>query len=260
MLIPLDRKICTENVRTPNQRSHGNMVEGVAHDFRNYMHIIAAAANLMEKSAQDTRTVKGCEIIIDVCHKASELVTDMISLSKGGKDQQREININDEVEKCTSLLAAILPRHVQLERDFDESLPVVSAKVSQIHRILINLVNNAAEAMNQQGRIRITTGKTLVTERDCRLHPDARPGEFVILTVSDTGPGISPHLIGRIFDPFFSTKEDGDNAGLGLTTVRKILRGHRGWIDVESEVGQGTTFKLFFPAVSAGGDVPHAPS
>jgi two-component system, cell cycle sensor histidine kinase and response regulator CckA len=198
--------------------------------------------------------VKGCEIIIEVCHRASELVNDMIRLPKDGEIRLREININDEVENCTSLLAIILPRQIRLERDCCESLPGISAKASQIHQILINLVNNASEAMNHQGRIRIETAKTLVAASDCRLHPDARPGEFVILRVSDTGPGISSHVISRIFDPFFSTKEGGDNAGLGLTTVQRIMREHEGWIDVKSREGQGTSFRLFFPSVTPGGD------
>ncbi len=207
MLIPLDRNICTENVGAPKLQFPGNTAEGAVHDFRDYMHIIASAANLMGKTNRDTRTVKGCEIIIEVCHRASELVNDMIRLPKDGEIRLREININDEVEKCASLLTIILPRQIRLERDCCEFLPGISAKASQIHQILINLVNNASEAMNHQGRIRIETAKTLVAASDCRLHPDARPGEFVILRVSDTGPGISSHVISRIFDPFFSTKE-----------------------------------------------------
>ncbi|EFK10399.1 ATPase/histidine kinase/DNA gyrase B/HSP90 domain protein [delta proteobacterium NaphS2] len=172
--------------------------------------------------------MKGCEIIIDVCHRASELVDDMIHLSKGGRNCFREIRINDEVQNCLFLLERILPRYIQLEGDFDESLPVISAKVSEIARVVINLVNNAAEAMNGRGRICIATGKTLVTETDCRFCSDARPGEFVTLTVSDTGPGISPRLVSRIFDPFFSTKQEGNNAGLGLSTVRNILKKSQG--------------------------------
>jgi two-component system, cell cycle sensor histidine kinase and response regulator CckA len=93
-----------------------------------------------------------------------------------------------------------------------------------------------------------------VTESDCRLHPDARPGEFVILRVSDTGPGISSHVISRIFNPFFSTKEGGDNAGLGLTTVQRIMIEHEGWIDVKSRKGHGASFRPFFPSVTPGGD------
>ena len=251
MLIRLNRDICMENVDIQKPRSSRHMMGGFAHDFRNFIHIIAVSANVMKKRTQDTKMLKHCEAIIDVCHMASDLVNDMVSLSKNSEDALGAININHEVLRWTSLLTKTLPEHINLEKDLGEALPVVLGKVSQIAQVIINLVKNAVDVMSGTGRICITTRKIRIHKMGCDLHPDARPGNFVTLTVSDTGPGISPHLISKIFDPFFSTKNSGNNAGLGLTMVRNIVRKHQGWIDVKSRVGQGASFILYFPTAGS---------
>ena len=247
MRIHLDRRICVEDVGFPHSQPNWNMVGGFAHDFRNFIHIIGGTADLMKRRTQDARMLKHCEVIMDVCRMATDLVDDMVSLSRDNEDDFREININDEVRRWTALMTRTVPGSIKLERELSGSLPSVSGKVSQMAQVIINLVKNSAEAMNGQGKICIKTGTIRLSESDCSLYADARPGDFVTLTVSDTGPGISPQLISKIFAPLFSTKRKGGNAGLGLTMARNIIKKHQGWIDVKSRVGQGTSFVVYLP-------------
>ena len=129
-------------------------------------------------------------------------------------------------------------------------LPTVRGDTGMMEQVLMNLAVNARDAMPRGGQLAITTSAVRVSEDYARLHPDARPGFFVSLEVADTGTGMDAATMKRIFEPFFTTKEAGKGTGLGLATVYGIVKQHAGWIEVRSEVGQGTTFQIFFPADS----------
>jgi CheY-like chemotaxis protein len=126
-------------------------------------------------------------------------------------------------------------------------LPLVEADAGMIEQVLVNLVVNARDAMPQGGRLTITTAVEEVTEADRAARPEARPGRFVCISTSDTGVGMTPETLQRIFEPFFTTKEAGKGTGLGLATVHGIVAQHKGWVEVESAVGRGSTFKVFLP-------------
>ncbi len=120
-----------------------------------------------------------------------------------------------------------------------------------IEQVLINLIINARDAMSATGSIMVTTEAVQIDAAQVDSHPEAQPGHFVCVTVSDTGTGIYPEYLPRIFEPFFTTKEAGKGTGLGLAMVHGIVKQHQGWIDVSSQLGRGTTFKIFLPACIA---------
>jgi len=254
MFVRLDYDIRIEDLdsRTPPDPSH--QVGGIAYDFRNLIHIIAVVANRMKKSTQDIRILKQCDLIIDVCRMAFELVNDVLCMARGDQGAFHEMNLNRLAKQRADLLAGTLPGNVQFHMDLDPSLPPVAGNASQIRQVIMNLINNARDAVRKGGQISIKSREVHLEEVHGQGDADVRPGDFAALTVSDTGPGISPHMLSKIFAPFVSTKNSRENAGLGLTVARTIVKSHQGWIDVKSQIGQGACFTIFLPLVSTIGD------
>jgi CheY-like chemotaxis protein len=147
------------------------------------------------------------------------------------------------------MLHRIIGENIHLECELTQQLPFVQADAGMIDQVLVNLVVNARDAMPGGGRLLIGTDTITLDESYCRSQPEARPGQFVRLSVSDSGSGIKPEHLPRIFEPFFTTKESGKGTGLGLATVYGIVKQHQGWIEVSSKVGAGTRFSIFLPVV-----------
>jgi len=147
------------------------------------------------------------------------------------------------------MLPRLLGEDIALETHYAAKLPAIEADAGMVEQIVMNLAVNARDAMPKGGRLRITTGTTEITEDYVRRRPEARVGQFVTIIVKDTGCGMDPQTLARIFEPFFSTKEVGRGTGLGLATVYGIAKQHQGWVEVTSAVGVGTTFRVLFPAL-----------
>jgi CheY-like chemotaxis protein len=150
------------------------------------------------------------------------------------------------------MLKRVIGEHIALQCRCAENLPFVNADVGMIEQILLNLIVNARDAMPQGGSIVITTEAVNIDASHAEIHPEAQTGKFVCIAVSDTGTGIYPEYLPRIFEPFFTTKEAGKGSGFGLATVYGIVKQHRGWIEVSSQLGTGTAFKIFLPASASG--------
>jgi CheY-like chemotaxis protein len=150
------------------------------------------------------------------------------------------------------MLKRVIGEHIALQCRCAENLPFVNADVGMIEQILLNLIVNARDAMPQGGSIVITTEAVNIDASHAETHPEAQTGKFVCIAAADTGTGIYPEYLPRIFEPFFTTKEAGKGTGFGLATVYGIVKQHRGWIEVTSQLGTGTTFKIFLPAGASG--------
>jgi len=187
--------------------------------------------------------------ITDSARRAAALTRQLLAFSRKQVIQARALNLNTVLQNFASMLPRLLGEHIKIQSDYAPDLPAIEADTGMLEQIVMNLAVNARDAMTTGGQISIATSTQFVTEDYARTHVDAQSGRMVCLAVTDTGCGMDGKTLGRIFEPFFSTKEVGKGTGLGLATVYGIVKQHRGWIEVTSEVGVGTTFKIYFPAM-----------
>lgn len=230
----------------------GQVAAGVAHDINNILTIIQGHTGLLLHAATaDSHSMKSLKQIAAASDRAAGFVRHLLMFSRKQVVQTKQLDLNALLQNLQSLLPQMLGEQITLRLKGSEGLPMVAADSSMTEQIVMNLVVNARDAMVRGGTLDIDTAAVEIPVALARQNPDARPGKFVCLRVSDTGCGMDRRVMQRIFEPFFTTKEVGKGTGLGLSTVYGIVRQHHGWIEVESELGVGTTFKVFLPAVDA---------
>jgi len=232
----------------------GQLAGGIAHDFNNLLTVIHGNVQLvlMDESQLKEENRQCLKQVIDATERAGNLTRQLLAFGRKQVIQFQPLNLNDVIGNFTKMLKRVIGEHVVLQCCYAEDLPSVDADIGMIEQILINLIVNARDAMPQGGSIVITTEAISIDVSRVDSHPEAQPGEFVCITVGDTGTGIYPEYLPRIFEPFFTTKEAGKGTGLGLATVYGIVKQHQGWIEVSSQLGSGTTFKIFLPAGAPG--------
>jgi PAS domain S-box-containing protein len=228
----------------------GRLAGGIAHDFNNLLTTIAGNAEL---ARMDTDSAGGVAQLLDEISKAAEsaasLTRQLLSFSRRQIIEPRALNLNDLVENLNKMLARLIGEDVELKAVLGDDLGSVTIDPGQFEQVLVNLAVNARDAMPDGGTLIIETSNAELDEEYCSRHPEARPGRHVLLTVSDTGHGMSEEVKTRIFEPFFTTKPKGMGTGLGLATIFGIVKQAGGVIEIYSEVRQGTTFKIYLPRI-----------
>ena len=230
----------------------GQLAGGVAHDFNNMLAVIHGNAELLLMNpSQHTAQTRDClKQIIAASERAANLTRQLLTFSRKQVMQSRPLVLNDVIADLTKMLRRIIGEHIDLQCRYGAQLPFVQADAGMIEQVLLNLAVNARDAMPGGGQLLITTDTASFDAAYARAHPEAAAGDFVALTVSDTGTGIAPEHLPHIFEPFFTTKEVGKGTGLGLATVYGIVTQHLGRIEVSSKPGVGTAFKIFLPAIA----------
>ncbi len=229
----------------------GQLAAGVAHDFNNILTIVQGHANLLLNSGRlDNECEKPIRQICVATERASNLIRQLLMFSSKQVMQPRYLDLNEIIGNINRMLQRLLGEHISLQCITAENLPAVYADAGMLEQAIINLAINSRDAMARGGQLTIKTEFIEFDDRSVLRNSKRRPGKFVALSVSDTGCGIEPENISRIFEPFFTTKEIGKGTGLGLATVYGIVKQHEGWIDVESQPGCGTTFRIYFPSTS----------
>src|ERR1700722_16548315 len=229
----------------------GRLAGGIAHDFNNVVGAIMGWAELgRDEAPAGTRPHERFIKIHEQARRAARLTSQLLAFARRQVLTRRKINVNDVVTEGTSLLQRVIGEHIDIRRVLSTDLRVVSADSVQIDQVIMNLCINARDAMPNGGRLTIETSNVEVGEDICRLSSNATPGEYVLLRVSDTGIGMDATTLEHIFEPFFTTKELGRGTGLGLSTVYGVVKQHDGVITVDSEPGQGTTFRVYLPSLS----------
>ena len=227
----------------------GQLAAGVAHDFNNILTIIQGHAMLMaDRLASDSENVRPLHEIQNAAERAGGLIRQLLMFSRKQILQPRALDLNTVLRAATVMLYRTLGEQVRIEVQAGEALPNIQADPAQIEQMLMNLALNARDAMPQGGLLTLASDMVHVTEVEARNNVEARPGSFVRLTMSDTGCGMSPETLCRAFEPFFTTKEVGKGTGLGLASVYGTVKQHKGWIQVKSQLGRGTTFEIYLPA------------
>jgi PAS domain S-box-containing protein len=228
----------------------GTLAGGVAHDFNNLLQVVHGYTQmlLMDTDKDDPRYPELREILHSA-KRGAELTKRLLTFSRRVESKLRPVDFNFEVETTIKLLQRTLPKMIEIELRLDSDLKVVNADPSQLEQVLVNLAVNAKDAMEDGGRLTIQTENVVLAEEFCERHPEAKPGPYILLTVYDTGRGMDKETLEHIFDPFFTTKGLANGTGLGLAMVYGIVKNHGGYIECSSEIGAGTTFHIYLPAL-----------
>jgi nitrogen-specific signal transduction histidine kinase/CheY-like chemotaxis protein len=230
--------------------SLGVLARGIAHDFNNILYAIRGNASLAEAELPEGHAVAQYVREIDkAARRAACLVDQILSFSSPKAPSRMVTQLSPVVDEALRLLRPAVPATIDIAVDWGTALPPVAVNAVLVHEIVVNVVTNAANAIgSRKGRIGLKLEEVALDERDAPLSPDLSPGRFVLLTVKDDGCGMDSSTLERAFDPFYTTREAGGGTGLGLSIVHGLMKGHSGAVLVSSEVGRGTTFRLYFPA------------
>ncbi len=228
--------------------SIGVLAGGIAHDFNNLLQIGSGNIELiLLKHDQDTFLKDRLSTVAEVLERASQLTQQLLIFSRKVEIKRRPINPNSEVEKVFQIIKRTIPKMVSVELLLDDAAWTITADPVQFGQVLMNLCSNAAEAMEEGGRLVIETSNITLNSSINDTFQDLAPGRYLLISVSDTGIGMDQNVLDHIFEPFFTTKEVGKGTGLGLATVYGIIEEHGGHISCQSKPGQGTTFKIYWP-------------
>src|SRR5579883_456489 len=248
-----ERKQLEEKLRhTQKLESLGVLAGGVAHDFNNLLTgIMGHASLLLDSLPEDDPKRPWAANVLEGAEKAANLTRQLLAYAGKGKYVIEPVNLSALIEEIANLLRTTIPKHVELRLDLDRNVPLIEADVAQINQVIMNLVINGAEAVPEgaPGMVLVPSRSFTVDAGSVRpsfAGESIPPGLYAAMEVRDNGSGMTPEIQARIFDPFFTTKFTG--RGLGLSAVSGIIRGHRGMIKIDSSPGEGTTFKLLFPA------------
>jgi len=230
--------------------SLGTLAGGIAHDFNNILAAILGYAQLAQLQCPvDSSLKQYLSQISQAGHRAKELVQQILAFSRQGSSEKEPLDIGWVVGEALKLIQATLPANIEIRENISPNLAPVFANEVQVHQIVMNLCANAHHAMKTTGgMLDVSLAAVTIQDEDARSYPGMSPGNYLKLSVADSGCGIPPALINRIFDPYFTTKPTGEGTGLGLSTVHGIVKDHGGIIKVYSEVGAGTTLHVFLPA------------
>lgn len=228
----------------------GTLAGGIAHDFNNILAAILGYTELTLLNVSEHDPIyKNLQQVLKSAHRAKDLVRQILVFSRMKGDQERKpAQMSEVIEDCLKMIRAILPSTIEIRQNIVDKTGVAMVDPTQIHQVLINLCTNAAHAMEETGGVlEVSLIETNVDAQTAAASPDLRSGPYLKLTVSDTGHGMNPATLERIFDPYFTTKEVGKGSGLGLAVVQGVVKRHEGAITVHSEPGKGSVFSVYIP-------------
>ena len=243
------RRLESQLRQSQKMEAIGQLAAGIAHDFNNLLTIIIGHASIqLAKANADQEVTKSLEQVRLAGERASGLTRQLLAFSRKQVLKRSPIFIRNTVQNMESMLVRLVGETVRFECRCAENLPCVLADESNLEQVLLNLVVNSRDSMPQGGLVRVSVDKLDIADTAVRRHADAREGRYVVLTVEDNGCGMTAETQRHLFEPFFTTKPVGKGTGLGLSTVYGIVKQHEGWIEVQSELAVGTTFRVFLPA------------
>jgi len=244
------RRLETQLFQSRKMEVIGQLAGGIAHDFNNFLTVVLGNAELLTTTAGSGDAASPLRKIREAAEGAAGLTRQLLAFSRRQVVHTKALDLNEMLGDFAQMLRRILGEDLRLDMDLAAGLPPIDADVGMLEQVMLNLSVNARDAMPGGGSLSVRTADVWINAMEARIHPDAYEGRFVRLALSDTGHGIAPELLPRIFEPFFSTKKPGQGTGLGLATVDGIVRQHRGWTLVRSRIGLGTTFEIYFPAAA----------
>ncbi len=246
------KKLEAQYLHAQRMESIGTLASGIAHDLNNVLSPILMAIQLLQIRFNDEDSHRLLSVLQENTERGAEMIKQVLSFARGVQGERAPLQLSHLVREMARTLRSTFPKSIEVRISLVEDLPTVSGDATQLHQVLMNLCVNARDAMPYGGRLTIEAEDIHLDQTFADTHIDAKPGPHLVITVSDTGAGIPPEIIDKIFEPFFTTKETGKGTGLGLSTVIGIVKSHSGFINVYSEVGKGTLFKIYLPVVDIG--------
>ena len=241
-------------LRAQRMESIGTLAGGIAHDLNNILSPIVMAIDMLQLKANDESSKKWFEVLRANAQRGGDMVRQVLSFARGVEGERVALQPKHLIKEIVKILRETLPKSIEITFKIPDDLWIISADATQMHQVLMNLCVNARDAMPEGGSISIAAENVVLDENYARMHLEAKAGRFVVISVTDTGPGMSSEIQSRIFEPFFTTKEMSKGTGLGLSTALTIVKSHGGFINVYSEMHKGSQFSLYLPAL----DVPGA--
>jgi len=235
-------------LRTQRLESVGRLASGIAHDLNNILSPVLMGAGILREVIEDPAALEIVDSIEEGGNRGAAIIKQLLAFGRGSQPEWAPIPLRSLVRDMVKLVEETFPKNISVEKHIPPELLLVNGDATQIHQVLMNLCVNARDAMPDGGTLTLSIEPAEVDKTTARSLPDAQPGSYVMLGVSDTGSGIPPEIMDKIFDPFFTTKALGEGTGLGLSTALGIVRAHRGFLRVESRPGEGTRFRVYFPA------------
>ncbi|MGC3992260.1 MAG: response regulator [Chthoniobacteraceae bacterium] len=243
------KQIEAQYLRSQRLESIGTLASGIAHDLNNILTPILMSVGILRARNQAPENQKLIDAIEGSAERGAEIVKQVLTFARGVVGDHMTLQPKHLITELMKILAQTFPKNIHVKSEMTKALSAISGDATQIHQVLLNLCVNARDAMPDGGQITLRASNVMLEVTDQARQPELKPGPHVVMEVADSGSGIPPEVLDRIFDPFFTTKEPGKGTGLGLATVRGIVKSHGGTMVVETEVGRGTTFKVYLPAV-----------
>ncbi|HXQ81974.1 MAG TPA: ATP-binding protein [Opitutaceae bacterium] len=235
-------------MRAQRLESIGLLASGVAHDLNNVLAPILMSIDWLKTRYPTTDSHQILDVMESSAQRGAGVVRQVLTFAHGIEGERVEIVPRHLIRELQQMITGTFPPAIEIDVQFAPDLKSVTGDPTQLHQVLLNLAVNARDAMPSGGTLTISAENCRLSEKEARLSVGARPGDYVLISVSDTGTGIPPEILDRIFDPFFTTKPKGRGTGLGLSTVHGLVRSHGGFVTVNSALGVGSRFTLYLPA------------
>lgn len=245
------KKLESQYLRAQRMESIGTLASGIAHNLGNLLSPILLSIQMLMRKFTDEESQHMLAILKINAERAGEMIKQVLEFARGIEGERIELQLVHLIKEVAKILEGTFPKAIKIKVSVDEDLSPIVGDATQLHQVLMNLGVNARDAMPGGGSLTIEAENIYLDETYARMHFEAEQGRYVVIRVTDTGTGMPPEVIEKIYEPFFTTKEQGKGTGLGLPSIRGIVKGHGGFIDVHSEVGKGTEFRIYIPAATS---------